>query len=310
MNHTDLMHGVLSPVITPFDENLNPDTEKFIAQCRWLVDNNVGLAIFGTNSEGNSMSTEEKIVLLEKLVAAGLPPERMMPGTGCCALPDTLALTKRAVELGCAGALMLPPFYYKGPSDDGLYRSFAEVIERLGDTRLRIYLYHIPPIAQVAITMPVIERLLKDYPGTVVGIKDSSGDWNNTKTMLDAFKGEQFNIFPGSETYLLQGLRHGGAGCISATANVNPKAIADLAATWQQDDADEQQANLDRVRSIFQGYVMIPAMKAAVAHYAKMPSWRLVRPPLDAFDDTQTGKLIGALEKVGFRMDGLERADG
>lgn len=310
MNHTDLMHGVLSPVITPFDENLNPDTEKFIAQCRWLVDNNVGLAIFGTNSEGNSMSTEEKIVLLEKLVAAGLPPERMMPGTGCCALPDTLALTKRAVELGCAGALMLPPFYYKGPSDDGLYRSFAEVIERLGDTRLRIYLYHIPPIAQVAITMPVIERLLKDYPGIVVGIKDSSGDWNNTKTMLDAFKGEQFNIFPGSETYLLQGLRHGGAGCISATANVNPKAIADLAATWQQDDADEQQANLDRVRSIFQGYVMIPAMKAAVAHYAKMPSWRLVRPPLDAFDDTQTGKLIGALEKVGFRMDGLERADG
>ena len=110
MNHPDLKHGVLSPVITPFDENLNPDTDKFIAQCRWLIENNVGLAIFGTNSEGNSMSTEEKIDLLEKLVEAGLPPERMMPGTGCCALPDTLALTKCAVELGCGGALMLPPF--------------------------------------------------------------------------------------------------------------------------------------------------------------------------------------------------------
>jgi 4-hydroxy-tetrahydrodipicolinate synthase len=310
MNNTDLMHGVLSPVITPFDADLNPDADKFIAQCRWLIENNVGLAVFGTNSEGNSMSTEEKIVLLEKLVEAGLPPERMMPGTGCCALPDTLALTKRAVELGCAGTLMLPPFYYKGPSDDGLYRSFAEVIERLGDSRLRVYLYHIPPIAQVSITMGVIERLLKDYPGTVVGIKDSSGDWNNTKTMLDAFKGEKFNIFPGSETFLLQGLRHGGAGCISATANVNPKAIADLAATWRQDDADEQQANLDTVRSIFQGYVMIPAMKAAVAHYANSPLWRQVRPPLDAFDDNQSRDLITALEAVGFRMDGLEMGDG
>ena len=310
MNHPDLMHGVLSPVITPFDENLNPDADKFVAQCRWLIDNNVGLAVFGTNSEGNSMSTEEKIMLLERLVEAGLPPERMMPGTGCCALPDTLALTKRAVELGCAGTLMLPPFYYKGLSDDGLYRSFAEVIERLGDSRLRVYLYHIPPIAQVSITLPVIERLLKDYPGTVVGIKDSSGDWNNTETMLDAFKGEKFHIFPGSETFLLKGLRHGGAGCISATANVNPKAIADLAATWQQDDADEQQANLDTVRSIFQGYVMIPAMKAAVAHYSNTPVWRQVRPPLDPFNDAQSDELIQALEAVGFRMDGLEKGDG
>jgi 4-hydroxy-tetrahydrodipicolinate synthase len=304
------MTGVLSPVITPFDKNLVPDSKKFIAQCRWLVSNDVGLAVFGTNSEGNSMSTEEKITLLENLVEAGLPPERMMPGTGCCALPDTMALTKRAVELGCGGVLMLPPFYYKGVSDDGLYRAFAEVIERLGDARLRIYLYHIPPIAQVGITLPVIERLLKDYPGTVVGIKDSSGDWNNTKTMLDQFKGEKFNIFPGSETFLLQGLRHGGAGCISATANVNPKAIARLAATWTQDDADDQQSALDQVRSIFQGYVMIPAMKAAVAHYSDSPTWRLVRPPLDPFDDAQSQKLITSLESAGFSMEGLEKSDG
>ena len=309
MSNSELMTGVLSPVITPFDNDLNPDGEKLISQCRWLIQNNVGLAVFGTNSEANSLSTEEKLVLLDQLIEAGLPPERLMPGTGCCALPDTITLTRRAVELGCGGVLMLPPFYYKNISDEGLYRSFAEVIERVGDSRLKVYLYHIPPIAQVGITLPVIERLLKDYPGTVVGIKDSSGDWNNTKTMLEQFKDEQFNIFPGSETFLLQGLRNGGAGCISATANVNPKAIADLAATWQQSDADEQQANLDTVRSIFQGYVMIPAMKAAVAHYSGMASWRNVRPPLDAFDDTQSRELIIALERVGFTMDGLERPD-
>ena len=307
MSHSDLMSGVLSPVITPFKDNLEPDSEKLVNHCRWLLDNNVGLAVFGTNSEGNSLATQEKIDLLDNLVEAGLPPDRMMPGTGCCALPDTIALTRKALELGCGGVLMLPPFYYKNISDDGLYRSFAEVIERIDDDRLRVYLYHIPPVAQVSVTLPVIERLLKDYPGTVVGIKDSSGDWENTKTMLDQFKSEKFHIFPGAETFMLKSLRHGGAGCISATANVNPKAIARLAATWDQNDADEQQAELDRVRSVFQGYVMIPAMKAAVAYYSKTLSWRNVRPPLDPFDDAQTRTLIASLEALGFSMNGLEK---
>ena len=307
MRYSDLMSGVLSPVITPFKDNLEPDSEKLVGHCRWLLDNDVGLAVFGTNSEGNSLATEEKIELLEKLVEAGLPADRMMPGTGCCALTDTLALTRKAVELGCGGVLMLPPFYYKNVSDDGLYRSFAEIIERIGDDRLRVYLYHIPPVAQVPVTLPVIERLLKDYPGTVVGIKDSSGDWQNTKTMLDLFKGEKFHVFPGSETFMLKGLRHGGAGCISATANVNPKAIAQLASSWEQDSADEQQASLDQVRSVFQGYVMIPAMKAAVAHYSKSGSWRNVRPPLDPFDDGQARALINSLEAIGFTMSGLEK---
>ena len=305
MAKIDLMYGVLAPVITPFDENLEPDAQQLATHCRWLLDNGVGLALFGTNSEANSMSTEEKIALLEQLVDVGLPPQRLMPGTGCCALTDSVTLTRKAMELGCGGVLMLPPFYYKNVSDDGLYRSYAEIIERVGDARLRIYLYHIPPIAQVGISLPLIERLLKDYPGTVVGIKDSSGDWSNTKAMLDQFRGELFNIFPGSETFLLQGLRHGGAGCISATANVNPRAISRLAAEWEQNDADEQQQGLDRIRAIFQGYVMIPAMKAAVAHYANSPGWVRVRPPLDPFTEAQSASLIDALEKSGFTMDGL-----
>ena len=222
MKSPELLSGVFSPVITPFDENLNPDQEKLSGHCRWLIENDVGLAVFGTNSEANSMSTEEKIDLLERLVDDGIPPTRMMPGTGCCALPDSVALTRKAVDLGCGGVLMLPPFYSKGVIDDGLYRSFAEIIERVGDPRLQIYLYHIPPIAQVGISLPLIERLLKDYPGTVVGIKDSSGDWDNTRTILHQFKGESFNVFPGSETFLLRGLRDGAAGCISATANSRP----------------------------------------------------------------------------------------
>jgi len=176
----DRITGVLSPVVTPFKADLTPDPDRFIRQCRWLLGQDVGLAVFGTNSEANSLSTEEKVELLDRLVGAGVDPGRMMPGTGCCALTDSVRLTAHAMKLGCGGVLMLPPFYYKGVSDDGLFRSFAEVIERVGDRRLRIYLYHIPSVSQVGITLPLIERLLKAYPGVVAGAKDSSGDWNNT----------------------------------------------------------------------------------------------------------------------------------
>src|SRR5260370_3561626 len=164
MDNAQRISGVLSPVVTPFKADFPPDTERFVRQCRWLLSQKVGLAAFGTNSEANSLSVEERIELLERLVGAGLDTARMMPGTGCCALPDTVRLTAHAVKLGCAGALMLPPFYYKGLSDDGLFRSFAEVIERVGEARLRVYLYHIPPVAQGPITLGVVERLLKAYP--------------------------------------------------------------------------------------------------------------------------------------------------
>ena len=298
--------GVLSPVLTPFNEDLSPNAELLIRQCRWLISNNVGLAFFGTNSEANSLSLDERLSLLEALVAAGLPTERMMPGTGCCAVPDTIILTKRAVELGCGGVLMLPPFYYKGLSDEGLFRAYAKVIEQVADDRLRIYLYHIPPVAQVPITLTLIDMLLREFPGIIAGIKDSSGDWNNTKAMLERFQPQGFDVFAGSEPFLLDTLRSGGAGCISATANVNPRAIADLAATWQQDDADDQQAGLNRVRMIFQRLPMIAAMKAAVARYSGIPIWSILRPPLVELSNAQQQELMVSLDDIGFTMPGLE----
>ena len=179
--------GVLAPVVTPFKADLSPDRERFIRHCRWLLSQNCGLAPFGTTSEANSMSTDERISLLDALVAAGIDPSRMMPGTGCCSIVETVALTAHAVKHGCAGVLMLPPFYYKDVSEEGLYRYFSEVVQRVGDARLRIYLYHIPPVAIVGITPRLVERLLKAYPNAIAGMKDSSGDWNNTKTFLDAF---------------------------------------------------------------------------------------------------------------------------
>jgi 4-hydroxy-tetrahydrodipicolinate synthase len=305
---TQRPRGVLSPVVTPFTADLRPDAAALAGHCRWLLAQDVGLAVFGTNSEANSLSVAEKLGLLDALVEAGLPPARMMPGTGTCALPDTVELTRRAVTHGCAGVLMLPPFYYKGVSDDGLFASYAEVIERVGDARLRIYLYHIPPVSQVPITLSLIERLLARYPGTIAGIKDSSGDWANTQAMLERFQPHGFDVFSGSETFLLATLRAGGAGCISATANVNPAAIARLAREWRNADADAQQAALDGVRATFQKFPMIPALKAAVAHFSGQAAWATVRPPLVSLNAEQRKALVDALHAQSFAMPGVAEA--
>jgi 4-hydroxy-tetrahydrodipicolinate synthase len=300
------LSGVLSPVVTPFKDDLSPDSVKLVNHCRWLLDRNVGLAVFGTNSEANSLSVDEKIELLDHLLAAGIDSSRLMPGTGHCALTDTVKLTKHAVRLRCAGTLMLPPFYYKDVSDEGLYASFAEVIDRVGSSDLRIYLYHIPPIAHVSISRPLVERLAKAYPETIVGIKDSSGDWDNTRDLVQMDL-DDFRVFAGSESFLLQIMRAGGAGCISATANVNPAAIHRLYADWESGAADSMQENLDAIRSIVQRYPMIPALKAVIAGFSQDPQWAIVRPPLVALSDGHKTALIEAMRELNFNMPDLAR---
>ena len=299
----DRIKGVLSPVVTPFSKDLAPDPARLVAHSRWLISQGCGLALFGTNSEANSQAVDERMMLLEAVVEAGLPTNRMMPGTGCCSLPDSVKLAAHAARLGCAGVLMLPPFYYKGVSDDGLFAYYSELIQRVGDARLKVYLYHIPQVAQVGISLNLIERLLKAYPDTVVGIKDSSGDWANTEAMLKTFPG--FDVFAGSEAFLLQNMRHGGVGCISATANVNPAAIVALYNNWQAADADERQAALTATRMVFQSFPMIPALKAAIGEFSGDAEWGTVRPPLVALTAEQRTALKAKLDEIGFTMPGL-----
>jgi len=343
------IRGVLAPVVTPFKADLSPDSQRFIAHCKWLLSQNCGLAVFGTNSEANSLSMEERATLLDELVAAGINASRMMPGTGCCSIVETVKLTVQAVEHGCAGVLMLPPFYYKDVSEEGLYRYFSEVVQRVGDARLKIYLYHIPPVAVVGITTRLVERLLGAYPSAIAGMKDSSGDWNNTKIFLDAFvrdrhetisksqtpssksqgsskiqlsKGEgafgarrggdmdadgSFDVFVGSESFLLANMRNGGVGTISATANVNPAAIHNLYREWKTaDDADQQQAKLNAVRQVFSSRKfpsMIAALKQAIAIYTDDPAWAKVRPPLVELTPEQTKTLAAELKAISFEME-------
>jgi 4-hydroxy-tetrahydrodipicolinate synthase len=319
------IRGVLAPVVTPFKADLSPDCERFIKHCQWLLSQDCGLAVFGTNSEANSMNAEERMALLDALVAAGINPSRMMPGTGCCSITETVALTAHAVKHSCAGVLMLPPFYYKDVSDEGLYHYFSEVVQRVGDTRLKIYLYHIPPVAIVGMTPKLVERLLKAYPNTIAGMKDSSSDWNNTKTFLDAFAeaarpvgdspwraptasaARTFDVFVGSESFLLANMRNGGAGTISATANVNPATIHKLYTEWNTaDDADQQQSKLDVVRDVFSSRKfpsMIAALKQAIAIFRNDPEWTRVRPPLVELTTEQAKLLAADLKAIAFAME-------
>ena len=320
------IRGVLAPVVTPFKADISPDPERLIRHCKWLLSQNCGLAVFGTNSEANSMSSVERLALLDALVAAGIDPARMMPGTGCCSISETVELTAHAVNHGCAGVLMLPPFYYKNIGDEGLYAYFSEVVQRVGDARLRIYLYHIPPVAAVGITPKLVERLLQAYPTAIAGMKDSSGDWNNTRMFLDAFAqtarsgptaraARTFDVFVGSESFLLANMRNGGVGTISATANVNPAAIDELyqkalgTSVSTRAELEALQGQLNVVREVFARKSwpsMIAALKQTIASHRKDPEWARVRPPLIDLTTEQARKLAAELKKIEFSIKLVE----
>ena len=271
--------GVLAPVLTPFKADLSPDYDRFSAFCRWLLAQGAdGLAVFGTTSEANSQSADERMKMLDGLIETGVAAAKLMPGTGACSIDEAVRLNKHAVGYGCGGVLMLPPFYYKGVTDDGIFGFFSEVIQGVGDSALKVYLYHIPPQTGTPFSLDLIGRLIKEYPDTVVGLKDSGGDWANTKSILDAFPG--FGTFAGSEVFLLDTLRGGGVGCITATGNVNPTGIRKVYENWETPEADALQAAITKTRKIIQSRTLIPALKTIVSHYHDDPAWATVRPPL------------------------------
>jgi 4-hydroxy-tetrahydrodipicolinate synthase len=293
------MRGIIAPLVTAFHQNREIDFERSIAHARWLLGHGCnGLAVFGTTSEANSLSLLERKRLLEAIVSSGISPAELLVGNGSCALPDAVDLATHALQIGCGGVLMLPPFYYKAVSVDGLFAFFAEFIDRVADPRLHVYLYHIPPVAQVGTPAALIEKLRARYGKVIAGIKDSSGDWEHTRRLLAEFGDLQ--IFPGSEAFLLPALRLGAAGCISATANLGAETMQQLYQNWQTAEAEEIQSKLNRVREIFQRYPMIAAVKAVLAAANDDDAWRYVRPPLSALPDLDSQVLIRELEGLEF----------
>jgi 4-hydroxy-tetrahydrodipicolinate synthase len=283
------LKGVLAPLLTPFNEQGQPDAGRYVAHAKRLLGAGcTGLVPFGTTGEATSLGLDERRALLDGLIDGGVAPELLLPGTGNCSLPDCVRLTREAVTHNCAGVLLLPPFYYKGISDEGLFRFIAEVIEQVGDSRLRVFLYHIPPQAVIGYSLDLVARLRDVFPDIVIGLKDSSGDWAYTAALIRAFP--DFTTFSGSEVFLLNNLRAGGAGCITATANVNAGPLRELLNHWQSDRADAMQQAITRRRELIQDKPMIPMLKHIVANETGDAGWLRLRPPLVelAAEDAQT----------------------
>lgn len=292
--------GVLAAALSPLDEDLSPDHEATIRHYRWLLAQGCdGLVCLGTTGEANSFSLDERLALLDALGETELPA-KLIVGTGCCAVPDTVRLTRRALAVGAAGVLVLPPFYYKGVSDDGLFAAYAETIERVADARLRLYVYHFPQMTGLDIGLGLVQRLIRAYPETVVGLKNSSGDWLDISAMIQAFPG--FDVFAGSEEFLLETLRLGGPGCMSATVNVLAPQTAELYAKWQDEGAEALQERVTALRRAISRHPPIAAMKAMLARRTGRAAWRGVRPPLVALDPAEEARLTSALEALGFSL--------
>jgi len=292
--------GVFAAALTPLQDDLSPDIGATIGHYRWLLDEGCdGIVCLGTTGEANSFSLDERLALLDALGETDLPA-KLVVGTGCCAVPDTVRLSKKALEIGAAGVLVLPPFYYKGASDDGLYAAYAETIERIGDPALKLYIYHFPKMTAIDMGLELIGRLIAAYPGTVVGLKNSSGDWDNIAAMIEAFPG--FDVFAGSEEFLLPTLKLGGPGCMSATVNLLAPQSAEVYAKWQDAGTEALQEHLTALRRTISQFAPIPAMKAMMARQSGQPAWTKVRPPLVAIETAQTERLAAELATLGLKL--------
>ena len=294
-------NGVCVAALTPMNTDLSPDTRKFVAHCQWLLDQGAnGLAVLGTTGEANSFSVAEKRKLLDAVAEGGIGGDKLLPGTGSCAIPDTVEMTKHALSHGAAGVVMLPPFYYKNVSDDGLFAAYSEVIQRVGDDKLRVYFYHFPQMSATPISHDLIERLLKEYPTTIAGIKDSSGNLDNMLEMCRRFPG--FGVFAGSEQFLLPVLRAGGVGCLSAPANATIAQCVEVLAKKDDPSVDALQEELTAQRLALQSQVLIPALKAVAARHTGDKSWLTTRPPVAPLSAAEEAALFAALDGTQFKL--------
>jgi 4-hydroxy-tetrahydrodipicolinate synthase len=302
MMQNALYGGINAAVLTPMTPDLAPDLDRMAAHCRWLLSNGCnGLGILGTTGEANSLGFNERLAAMEGLVARGIPAAQLMPGTGTPALADTVLLTRKAAELGCRGALLLPPFYYKNPSEDGLFAYFSEVVQRVGGN-IRLYLYNFPQQSAVPFSFELVGRLLKAFPGAFKGVKDSSGNWDNTRGYVEHFAKEEFEVYAGDDSLLLANLRAGGAGCITAASNVNCSVGARVYANWKTDAGEHAQLVLSATRKAVTSVPLIPGLKSLVARNTSDFGWTVVRPPHLSLTAAQEAKLFAAFDACGMEQ--------
>jgi 4-hydroxy-tetrahydrodipicolinate synthase len=290
---TQRLSGVIAAIATPVDENRAPDIKRAINLARYLLDNGCdGLNVLGTTGEATSFSVDERKSVMDAYKANGLPLQRLMVGTGAASVSDAVALTRHAAELGFGGALVLPPFYYKGVPDEGLIAYIDILIKATERKPIPIYLYHFPAMSGVPWHVPLILRLLDSFPSRIAGLKDSSGDMAYARSAA-AISGN-FAVFPSTEAALLEARQGDFAGCISATANLN----ADLCAqAWSQGDAGALDTAV-AIRKLFDGKSLVSGVKALLAHIHGDPALSRVRPPLAPFSAVDRASVIAGHDAV------------
>lgn len=298
---TPAITGVFCAAATPVAADLSPALAAFVDHCRTLLaDGCDGIALLGTTGEANSFSSAERRAILEAALGAGIAPERLLPGTGLANVPETVDLTRHALSCGVTTVVMLPPWYYKGVSDDGLFAAYAAVIEQVADPRLRVVLYHIPQVSGLPLGLDLIERLIAAFPGNVVGIKDSAGKIENMQAMIARFPG--FAVLAGADPLLLPLMRMGGAGCITATSNLVARELAYIFRhandPARADSVAAAQARINAYRDLSNSYVQIPAIKAMVARRHGQPGWARTRPPLVPVTAAEQADLARRLDEI------------
>jgi 4-hydroxy-tetrahydrodipicolinate synthase len=287
------LSGVIAAIATPVDEAGAPDPKRAVNLARYLLDNGCdGLNVLGTTGEATSFSVDERKGVMDAYKANGLPMHRLMVGTGAASITDAVALTRHAANLGFGGALVLPPFYYKGVPDEGLVAYVETLVTATAQTPIPIYLYHFPAMSGLPWHVALIRRLLDSFSSRIAGLKDSSGDMAYARSAAAISK--SFAVFPSTEACLLEARRGVFAGCISATANLN----ADLCAqAWSQGDTTALDAAVT-IRKLFDGRPLVPGVKALLAHIHGEPSLSRVRPPLAPFSAADRASVIAGHDAV------------
>ena len=290
------LRGVFAAIATAVDEDNSPDLARSLALARFLLEAGCdGLNVLGTTGEATSFSLEQRQRLMSAYKSAGLPLERLMVGTGAAALADAIALTQHAADLGFGGALILPPFYYKNVPEDGLAAYVAAIIEATSDRPIPIYLYHFPAMSAVPWPIDLIARLRQTHGARLAGLKDSSGDMAYARAA--AAIDPDFAVFPSSEAVLLEARAGAFAGCISATANVNPDLCARAWRTGDRAALDDAVA----IRKLFDGKPLVPGVKALLAHIHGDAAWARVMPPLAPFSAQDSASVIAGYDSVRAR---------
>jgi len=297
MTSVSLPKGVVTASLTPFNRNLSPDNALLLDHCKGIIARGGnGILLLGTTGEANSLSVPERMEILDSLLKDGLNPTSLLVGTGTSSLTETITLTRHAIDCGVTNILVMPPFYYRKVTDDGLFQYFADLIDRVQEN-VRLYLYHFPAMSGIDISMGLLERLIGVFPDRIAGMKDSGGDLGHMLKVMRRFPA--FRLYSGTERLLTETLDHGSEGCISATTNYSIQYAAEVYQKYLNNkDLTSSKDRMLACRGTFEGHVFAPAIKGVLQATTGVDNWQYVRPPLTLPNKNDLQKLIADIRRI------------